>query len=239
MVAICALGLYNFPGMKIKPLHSSIVQANLEASVAVTATETELRERADAERDAAVLKVALIREEAAAAARTAKNRLTATRSARSAAASEATSLREILAKTQEQVKENVTKQSVEMIRMHAVCEAALRDAKSCRDKLAAQSASSENNEARAAVVKQLVSVAEQETVRAVWYRSKLMGNDKEPGLSRALLMAKQLLVEDVVLGVEELREGLVFMRDSIFSARAECTAFEALHGAPIDCSNSI
>ena len=189
------------------------MQAELDETTSRAARETACREGAEKERDTA-------REEAAAAARHAKNRVSAARSARSAAALELASLREKTAQLQEEASAHAS----DMTRMRAVCEKALRDAKERRDELAAQSQTA-TNEARAAVVQQIISVADYEGSKAAWYRDMLMGNEKGPGLARALLMARQL--EDEATSVDELREGITFMRDSIASVRAECVVYES------------
>ena len=90
------------------------------------AHETACREGAEKERDALVLNLAAVQEEAAATARHAKNRVSAARSARSAAALELASLREKTTQLQEEAAAHAS----DMLRMRAVCEKALRV--SCR-----------------------------------------------------------------------------------------------------------
>ena len=181
--------------------------------------EAALREAAEAGQAATAL-------EAADAARTCKNRVNAARSARNAAVDEATAIRTNMAQLKEQLQANVAKQTAEMLRMHAMCEAALRDAKLSRDAVASRAAGSD--EARAAVVQQLIAMAERDAASVAWYRDKVMGDAKQAGLSRALLMAHQLLgqKDDAPLDLHELREGLIFMRDMILAVRSECAAFE-------------
>ena len=202
------------------------LEEELARARAELAREVALREAAEAGQAATALQLAVLRQEAADAARTCKNRVNAARSARNAAVDEATAIRTNMAQLKEQLQANVAKQTAEMLRMHAMCEAALRDAKLSRDAVASRAAGSD--EARAAVVQQLIAMAERDAASVAWYRDKVMGDAKQAGLSRALLMAHQLLgqKDDAPLDMHELREGLIFMRDMILAVRSECAAFE-------------